>query len=784
MATHDGDNQWRVNPGYVVGQLMRALETAATHPDAATRGRAQAKAGTWRAVINRMLSGALKPGSRTPVKDTPVWVTLQVAKGGFATGELAAEGPPLAHETILASRLGLAVDRGLRSRLNAYYLTPPGRAELEQMLATGRYQIDVPEEAALLTVVWLMGRQEPAAARDLLREIEPWIGRLRFYPASHDGRPPVDTGLVRLRTIGQVRAELAAIRVPADILDMRETLTVWKPMGDRLVALAHETVRGEPPRLGLPRAADGRTVVDGGWPFQVYPDGWHARAREILAEIARLRETHARCGRPESPRTNFGALRRVIRLAVETPERLTGRDVGLVRCILAQVRARRGLPASAELAALRAADLAMAQRTTKADLARVVMARLSPLPEGRGLADPATMLRPVTPEEASRHRVPAGLAVASAGAEPGWVGLGAIVERAREASAEALIERGIVGSAEVLATLVPQLSSRAVAASATDPALRRLIGATYEAFRRRRTLLLLDLQSQVRFGELPWVRATAHARAGSSGTRGAAGELLEMVARLTLTGFPATIVPNRMVRELDALARAAGPAIPFTEELAADIFMGDVTAKFLDAAKLAAGLMAGTLYERYYGLSYADVLRLAVVEEQPGGRRTAPGLVEMCRELAGLPADGNRSVARNGRIIEQIQIVTTHNLAAMVGPVGLQAGLATHFASLAGRCLEVCVSELARPLPDGHSAHHTRLIRRKHAAYAWRQMVFFLAMLDAAGREQALAQARTTMAAAAEPARLMLAPCLEGVAASAGGGALAPADPRRFLGWV
>ena len=57
------------------------------------------------------------------------------------------------------------------------------------------------------------------------------------------------------------------------------------------------------------------------------------------------------------------------------------------------------------------------------------------------------------------------------------------------------------------------------AAGIDDPSLRLLYGAVYAAFRRRRSLLLLDLAHQVRLEELPWVRAIEGLRrAGSDAT--------------------------------------------------------------------------------------------------------------------------------------------------------------------------------------------------------------------------------------------------------------------------
>ena len=69
--------------------------------------------------------------------------------------------------------------------------------------------------------------------------------------------------------------------------------------------------------------------------------------------------------------------------------------------------------------------------------------------------------------------------------------------RMREAFLEVLVERGVVTSGETLARVLPRMTSEVRAAGLADPALRRLFGEVYAAFRRRRSLLLLDLGKQV-----------------------------------------------------------------------------------------------------------------------------------------------------------------------------------------------------------------------------------------------------------------------------------------------
>jgi hypothetical protein len=767
-----GSRAW-ANPGYVLDQLTKALETASKHTDRETRERAAVKVGRWRSIFQGMLSGALLPGERTPIAGVPAWVTPRVVQGGFATGEFMAGGPVQPHETLLAARLGIPLDQDendLRGQANAWFLTEEGRAELSQLLTNGRYRIEVPEEGALLAVTWLIEHGDPDGARDVLEEIGPWISRLRFYPVAPDDSAATTADFVRLQTVGQVKAALNGMTIKPAVQAMRETLTIWNPVSDRVVALLHETVIGEAPRLTAD--ASGKSLIEGGWPCQHYPSNWHSSAKALLAEIAALRQRHKLSSRPDKLRSNLAKLCQVLRTVTETPERLTGRQVGLARAILAQIAAKRGAPGSATEQEVRAEGLAIAQRVTKADCARVVAARLSTLPEASGLADPAVFIGSVNAAEARRHSVPEGTRLAAM--------FGPLVQRALEAPIEVLIERGIIGSSEMLAGVVPQLSGHAVAASAADADLQRLMGAVYEAFRRRRTLLLLNLQSQVRFSELPWVRATAPARTGNTSTRNASRDLLGRVATLAITRFPETILPNRMVRELDALTRSAGLDIPLVEELAADIFMGEVTPKFLAGARRAGDLMAGTLYERYYGLDYAAITQLAPARSVTFDRTTAKALVDICIRLAGVGGASNWSVARNGRIIEQIQIATTHNLAPLIGGLGLRSALQPQLRELVARCLDWIVAELSLKLPP--QQHHARLIRRKNAAYAWRQMVVFLALwpeLDAA-----LSAAHQRIAASPDDVRAFLAPYFDGVNNCVTGGSLGQGDSRRFLGWL
>jgi len=118
----DDDTRTTVNP-YVLGQLSRAITTAAEHPDTAVRQRAVKRIEQWEEVFQGMLTGTLSVGTRAPVQDVPAWVTLEVVQGGFATGNLLAGGVLQPHELELLARLKRAPDNTGRAALNIYYLS-------------------------------------------------------------------------------------------------------------------------------------------------------------------------------------------------------------------------------------------------------------------------------------------------------------------------------------------------------------------------------------------------------------------------------------------------------------------------------------------------------------------------------------------------------------------------------------------------------------------------------------------------------------------------------------
>lgn len=236
------------NPGYVLAQLEKALVTAAGHEDAAARERAAKKAQRFRQVMAGMLDGSIAVGSRTPVAGAPAWATLEVAHGGFATGGLLAGGALQPHEIELLREAPAPAGKE-RATLNLHFLGDEGRARLLDMLASGRYRVNVPEEGALLVVAWLLANGQGERAQAVLDEILPLADRLRFYPVPEFAALCTARGSAGVSEGGSWVARNGTILEQEQILTTHnlaaafEVLGLTEPLRGRLPALAQACFR-------------------------------------------------------------------------------------------------------------------------------------------------------------------------------------------------------------------------------------------------------------------------------------------------------------------------------------------------------------------------------------------------------------------------------------------------------------------------------------------------------------------------------------------------------------
>jgi hypothetical protein len=765
----ESDEQLRapgVNPGYAAFQIAKALRTREGHPDPATRERAKERVAKWESVLLNILDGSVAFGSRTPVADVPAWATLEVVTGGFATGELLAAGPLEPHEKKLLEDLP-KLDGEARGVLNAYFLSDAGLADLHEKLRTNCYDIVVPEEGALLVVAWLVENDFADDAQALLDDLSPFFSKLRFYPVPLD-QPRRFGSRVHRQDVGATIDDLARIQPNKRVLAQKEASEVWAPYYDRVVALFFET------------------IVDG-WPCQRYPKGWAERALDVSDEYDRLRQTNLLCGKPERRNGHFAQLREFLRRCAIEPESLSGREVGRIRHVLLCYLAKRRAPNSPECMEARRLQASYVVGPMFSDIVKVIMPRLKHYPSAEGLEDVSGLAQPVTKEEAAGLGVPENTRIP--------MSIQRKVERCLSETIDVLIERQIISSGESLALLLPQITSGIRAAGINNPSLRRLYSAIYQSFRRRRSLLLLNLEAQVRLEELPWIAAIDRFRSDDLSSRELAHQTLEEITVLTMTAFPQAVLPNKLIRELRALAKTAALDIPLVNEIAADIFMNQLSQTFLKAAKVAGDLLDDSLYARYYAVDYKQIRQLEHKQITLGINKSllewlgiqhivyTDSFAQLCADRAGVKL-GKEGTAANGMIIEQQQIITTQNLAPLFLGLNLVEALRPQLDDMARHCfMWICRRQQMKI-----DVHHGKLIMLKNTAYAWRQMIFYLSLLSQPELEKFLAWAEAHFEEQTQEFRDRFRPALNGLKLVADGGSLDGTSVRKgyarsFLGW-
>lgn len=746
---------------YAQFQLAKALISSEQHPDAQARARAMARSERWRRILEHSLEGTAHYGSRTPFEEVPAWATLEVATGGFATGDLLAGGELTAYERELSHRVtGVRTDRA-RLDLNLWHLTDDGLGHLHQLLAEGRYRIDVPEEAALPVVAWLVSQGRIEQSQAIIEEIAPFFDRLRFFPAHVDNASPLSAE-ISVFTAGDVRKRLLGLKAQRRLAEQARVISIRLPFHDATISLFLDT------------------YVEG-WPCRRYPAGWHAAAKALLTQIDSARVTFP--GEIQHKKDRVSELLKLLATCCDDSSALTGRQVGRIRKIVDDFVAAHGRPQSPQHVAFRQRQQRDVSSAGHHRIGHAVAARLAGYPESEGIRDFSTLTASITEGEAATYSI-----------EPGQPLPDAIrkrLERCRRGTIAELVDVGIVTSGDTIARLLPALTAEIRSNELANPTLRRLYASTYRAFRRRRSLLLLNLESQVRLRELPWIAAMDGDRAPDAASTESARLALTESAMVAIEAFPHAITPNKLVSEFRALADGAKLRLPFVDEIAADIFMGEFTNTFIEASRYAARVVAGTLYANYYDIDTDALLALpdkrkAGTRHRRWGRSTdgADALSTLAVRRADVQAAA-WSPATNGCILEQSQILTTHNLAVLFEGAGLRALLDHSLDAMALRCYQwICKRQQMR-IPHWHG----RLIMLKNTAYAWRQMIFFLSMLDHARRHAVLARIEAHFGEQPEPFRVRFGPAMKGLRQAAAGRSLPQHAPgvdgaRVFKGWT
>ena len=182
-----------------------------------------------------------------------------------------------------------------------------------------------------------------------------------------------------------------------------------------------------------------------------------------LARRDRAVRLHRLCAKPDDPKENFARVRAALAKCVDDPRGLTGRDVGMIRKVLASYVTRHGVPESTRWQRVRAEQRRSAHLPSHAAIAGVLAQRLAELAVDEGAIDVDTRVGPLSAAEAGSLGAPAGLPIPAS--------LVAKAMRCLEAPLESLVDRGLVMSVPPSSpdSSAPSLASLAWSPASVDP---------------------------------------------------------------------------------------------------------------------------------------------------------------------------------------------------------------------------------------------------------------------------------------------------------------------------
>jgi len=663
----------KANIGFVWNELRKAFDAGQAAQTAKETANAEKRVRQFTDVVTGILSGKLNIGSRKPT-DYPIWVTAEVARGGFATGKAAAaERASDEHEAILA----LDVQPLTREALFAKLISDEGLAGLKELLSSRMYKIEFPEDAALLVIAWLCENGRAKDAELIVNEISTYASGLRFMPKKNQ-EPLQKTELVHRYSSNDIRSRLNNYKSNIRIETQREALQIWIPFVDRLFFHWVE-------------------IIDNDTTSPSYE--WKSKAAELIDEYEDLKKSHLLCRKYHNKKENLQIVLAATRDFLNNKQ--TSNALSRVRhAVTCYVKAHGGQNDERHIE-VRKYQRQIALRPAHKVIANAISNRF-PVSD-RGLANLDCLLSPIALEGCGDIPIPGSICK--------------IARKATMADIPSLIKRGIIPSSEIIADIAPQLTALEIGNAYSNEDIGLLMSETYKAFARRRSVLLFNLASQVRFNELPWVKPLLDERQSADCYK----QTALRIAAYAIDFFPGVILPNSLVAQLNLLYSLAGKGNIFLSELAADIFMGKFVPSYDKSAVIAASLLRATLYERYYNLDYAKFNSTEIKENNLLA-------VAVNEQLIRYEYDKISRVVKNGMPIELAQIYTTHNLAILVSE---DVKFENSYENLAFKAFDEALKLISLSKKKKEADAFQNYLRTiKNAAYAWRQAIFFLSFAN------------------------------------------------------
>lgn len=680
-------------------------------------------------------------GERKPIKEFPEWVTLEVQHGGFATNKCLAK----LEDT---------------DTTNESFLTHRGIDRLNKMLESGCYKIEYPEHGALLVYAWLKKTGEDKKAEELLDQIKPFFGKIRFYPKQSTKSTNSSLMVSKCNVSELEQSLLVKLNEQNELLNLQINELEYPITKLKLLALFSQTIECEHfPEFELEgkkkqvkrvkinetdKKKDKRVYASHpdcvkhtkqhgcGWPLQKVSEEWLKEAKKVYdSNKIEIDKSQKEYKNGTTMHTLCTIVQKCAQMALKETgvqiekskvEGVTSKEVTYLRSSLAgwkkkqydlSLESKKGINyfdyLNIQLKELenKKADLENTKNQNKEEF-NCIKKRLGEF-SGDGGIPKVCMESLLSPFCMESLLSPIMTEISEKTVK--------ILSHGIEAPLEELIEKGIISSSEEAAHLADKIKSKIASSKYVDHELTQLIFCLYLAFGRRRSLLLLNYGKQVQSKDLPWMNPALFSNTEQISIEDRSQETANLLFLSVMKAFPHVILPNMFIGKLKSILEGNKPYLPLTKELAADIFEGGFAPVFAHSAVKSANLLKGTLYERYFNLSgvFSDL------SLDDSNQNKLDNFTSFCKNRSA--TSSSWFTTKNGGIIEQQQIITTHNLAALVSYFNLQDKI--DWNTLAMKTWKFILKAVSN-----HSAIKDKpLPHQKNIAYAWRQLVFYLSFL-------------------------------------------------------
>jgi len=494
------------------------------------------------------------------------------------------------------------------------------------------------------------------------------------------------------------------------IIRQKESIEIWIPFYEEMIDLFVDSMSSS---VNCLVDIDNKELT----PLSRIDQSWLCRKDQLLDKFEKLKTKHSISNRWIKNGSQFSKLLGILKNFSNDPELCERNHKDIAQAINRYLR-KHGVTNSMERQNARELQLQQCRAPEHRYIRKVLTERLSKLEQIKGISNLEEVTQNTTVSEICNGKVPEDTTIPSY--------LIKKLGRAKIDSIDNLIEAGVISSGDTIAEILPQISGDVLSGAFSEEYLKMLYKKIYVSFRKRRSLLLLNLESQVKIEELPWLKILNQYSDVRSDFRMATKCVLKEMSEIALFNFPQAIIPNKLLQELRSLIKRANAEIPLVDEVAADIFMGRFSPKFAKSAFIAGVQLQGSLYEKYYALDYSVILEACAPVNSTFSDRQAENFSNICNKRESNSSSYDWNVAANGVVIERQQIITTQNLAQLFSLFEWKKDSENEIEEAIKKCFVWICKRQQIKLND----YHAKLVMIKNTAYAWRQMVFFLSQLD------------------------------------------------------